>query len=209
MGCKLYLESLPTTLDCAVTNTALSPATQSAHHPRSITTRSSNRPHPAPQTLRIMQTFSTTAPTAASIRASPGLHHIVLPGASAFDSAAASRDPYASVRVPLLPDSAFASPHSPEVADGPLPAPQISVVAANPDLVLPVAALTEVEGFNLDGIELKFAHDPTGSQSAQSYSSASEEPESGGGMLRDIWKGLVNDLSKDTTTKAGGGKLNA
>ncbi|KXJ90804.1 hypothetical protein Micbo1qcDRAFT_195680 [Microdochium bolleyi] len=179
----------------------------SAHHPRSMTTRSSNRPHPTPQTLRIMQTFSTTAPTAASTSTSPGLDHIVLPGAVAFDTGV-SRDPYASVRVPLLPDSAFSSPHSPEVADGPLPTPEISIVAANPELVQSVSALTEVEGMNVDGIELKFIHDGAAS-SAISYSSPStaDEPESGGGMLRDIWKGLVDDFSHDTAAKAAGGKL--
>lgn len=122
-------------------------------HPRSMTTRSSNRPHPPPQTLRVMQTFSTSAPAAATV---VGLDHVVFPGAVAFD-AVKSHDPYASIRVPLLPDNHLGS-HAPEVADGPLPTPQISIVAANPELVQ-AAALTEVEGMHHDGVELKFVHD--------------------------------------------------
>ncbi|KAH7025915.1 uncharacterized protein B0I36DRAFT_365559 [Microdochium trichocladiopsis] len=158
-------------------------------HPRSMTTRSSNRPHPPPQKLRLMQTFSTTGPVAATAVA--GLDQVVLPGAVAFD-AAGTHDPYASIRVPLLPDNHFGS-HAPEVADGPLPTPEISIVAANPELVQ-AAALTEVEGMNIDGVELKFVHDPE---------PRSTSDQSGGSMLQDIWKGLVDDVFPETSKTAG------
>jgi len=153
-------------------------------HPRSMTTRSANRPHPSPQTIRVMQTFSTSAPVAAAVS---GLDHIVLPGAVAFD-AVGSQDPYASIRVPLLPDNHLGS-HAPEVADGPLPTPEISIVAANPELVQ-AAALTEVEGMTHDGIELKFVHDPEPHSSSAEY---------GSGMLQNIWKGLVDNVPGKVT----------
>lgn len=121
-----------------------------------------------------MQTFSTSAPVAATVG------HIVLPGAVAFE-AAGSQDPYASIRVPLLPDNHLGS-HAPEVLDGPLPTPEISIVAANPELVQ-AAALTEVEGMTHEGIELKFVHDPEPHSSSAEY---------GSGMLQNIWKGLGN-----------------
>jgi len=88
------------------------------------------------------------------------------------------------IRVPLLPDndSPPAGTHAPEATDMPLPRAQISVVAANPHLVLP-SALTEVEGMGVDGVELSFSHELHREEEAHEQ-----------GMVRDIWKGLMDDV---------------
>jgi hypothetical protein len=99
-------------------------------------------------------------------------------------------DPYLHIRVPLLPDNTSPSPLSfrqPEAADAPLPQPEILVVAANPEQVLP-AALTEVEGMGVDGIELGFVHD----LGREGEGEASFEM--GAGMIRDLWRGMVEDV---------------
>ncbi|KAK1827997.1 hypothetical protein QBC39DRAFT_237535, partial [Podospora conica] len=78
----------------------------------------------------------------------------------------------------------------PEAVDAPLPRPVISVVAARPELVLP-AALTEVEGMGIDGVELRFdfAH-----ELHRASGRAEEEAHGSAGMIRDIWKGMVDDV---------------
>lgn len=127
-----------------------------------------------------MQGFRTSAPRPARLSSVPTLDTTVLPDLSAQDAAP---DPYAYIRVPLLPDnhSPPAGARRPEALDAPLPRPEISVVAANPDSVLP-SALTEVEGMGVDGVELKFAFD------------LHKEAEPEQGMVRDIWKGMMDDL---------------
>jgi hypothetical protein len=72
--------------------------------------------------------------------------------------------------------------HEPDVPDAPLPEPEIVVIAANPENVQP-AALTEVEGMGVDGVELGFAHFDNAAET-------SREP----GMLTDLWKGLMDDI---------------
>ncbi|KAI1389817.1 uncharacterized protein F4822DRAFT_214773 [Hypoxylon trugodes] len=150
-------------------------------HPRHLYTRSSNRPHPPPRTMRLMQTFTSSAPRSAQVDTTT-LDNIVFPGSAAFEGA--SSDPFAHLRVPLLPDN-FTAQHTPEVVDGPVAPAQISIVAANPELVSP-AALTEVEGMGIDGVELKFAHE------------GAAESEHEQGMLTDLWKGLVDDVLSST-----------
>ncbi|KAI1327354.1 hypothetical protein F5Y16DRAFT_199223 [Xylariaceae sp. FL0255] len=142
--------------------------------PRHLYTRSSNLPHPPQRKMRLMQTFSSTATDSSSVQTMDG---VVFPGAAAFEDA--SSDPYSQLRVPLLPD-AFMTQHAPETIDGPVSGPQITVVAANPDLVSP-AALTEVEGMGVDGVELNFIHEAAPAEKEQ-------------GMLTNIWKGLVDDV---------------
>jgi hypothetical protein len=120
---------------------------------RHIYTRSANRPHPPPQKMRLMQTFSSSAPRPMMLQAQE-MDHTILPS---FESLAGPRPDYTSrLRVPILPDN-FVAHHTPEVVDEPLPLPEINVVAADPDKVY-IAALTEVEGMTVDGVELKFAH---------------------------------------------------
>lgn len=141
-----------------------------------------HRPTPSPaRKIPLMQGFRTSAPKPAQLDTIP-IDHAILP--DLFASHHASPDPYAYIRVPLLPDNrappAFA--RLPEAVDAPLPAPEILVVAANPDLVLP-AALTEVEGMGVDGVELGFVRDIGRDVEAEGH-----------GMVRDIWKGLVEDV---------------
>ncbi|KAG4220108.1 hypothetical protein PC116_g31413, partial [Phytophthora cactorum] len=97
------------------------------------------------------------------------------PGSAALEGS--SNDPFAHLRVPLLPDN-FATHHTPETTDGPVAPAQISIVAANPELVSP-AALTEVEGMGIDGVELKFVHED-----------ATKPEQDQVNMLTNLWKGL-------------------
>ncbi|KAI1475288.1 hypothetical protein K445DRAFT_294273 [Daldinia sp. EC12] len=143
-------------------------------HSRHLYTRSSNRPHPPPRTMRLMQSFTSSAPQATQADAST-MDHIFFPGSAALEGS--SNDPFAHLRVPLLPDN-FATHHTPETTDGPVAPAQISIVAANPELVSP-AALTEVEGMGIDGVELKFVHED-----------ATKPEHEQGNMLTNLWKGL-------------------
>lgn len=130
-----------------------------------------------------MQGFRTSAPKPARAL-HPTIDTTRFPDLSALDPVS---DPYANIRVPLLPDNATPGPGArrmPEAVDAPVLRAEISVVAARPEVVLP-AALTEVEGMGVDGVELRFAHD---------LHRAGEEGEVGGGMIRDIWKGMVDDV---------------
>ncbi|KAI5858206.1 hypothetical protein GGS23DRAFT_600701 [Durotheca rogersii] len=115
-------------------------------HPRHLYTRSSNRPHPPPRTMRLMQTFTTNAPREAP--ADVTMDNVVFPGSASLRNS--SKDAFAQ-RIPLLPDN-FTAHYGPEVAGEPATSPQISIVAANPELVLP-ASITEVEGIDVDGAE--------------------------------------------------------
>ncbi|KAJ6781345.1 hypothetical protein PWT90_03465 [Aphanocladium album] len=84
-------------------------------------------------------------------------------------------------RVPLLPDN-YAAFHTPAA---PVPEAAFSkptIFAAEPDRVAPATPLSAVEGLSLDGIELKFVHD------------APVESAEQGNMIRDLWKGMVDDV---------------
>ncbi|KAK4033951.1 hypothetical protein C8A01DRAFT_19162 [Parachaetomium inaequale] len=107
-------------------------------------------------------------------------------------------DPYAHIRMPLLPDNSAVRHLQPEAADAPLPQPEILVVAANPEQVLP-AALTEVEGMGVDGVELGFVH-LMGREGEQE-----ERYEMAGGMIRDLWRGMVDDVFGGSQGKGKGG----
>ena len=87
-----------------------------------------------------------------------------------------------AIRMPLLPDN-FMVQYGPEQPDGPLAAPEIVVIAAGPHHIAP-AALTEVEGFDIGGIELGFVH-----REARDERDAPAQ-----GMLTDLWKGLMDDV---------------
>ena len=130
-----------------------------------------------------MQTFAfrTTSPASARLDTST-IDFAVMPVSSSLYQAQ-SDDPFANLRVPLSPDNFSLEGHVPEAPDAPLVTPEIVIAAANPENVSP-AALTEVEGFGIDGVELNFAHDTE---------PAEREP----GMLTDLWKGLVEDVFGD------------
>lgn len=168
---------------------------------RSMTT--THRPTPAPKpspyrTVPLMQSFRTSAPSPIRMEART-IDAAVLP-ASLFAWAPEADALAPGVgRMPLLPDHfspdraalASAGLAAPEVPDAPLAAPQVLVVAAHPENVTP-SVLTEVEGMGVDGVELKFAHDPL---------EAAGGVEDGQGMLRDLWRGLVDDVFGESGKK--------
>ena len=130
-----------------------------------------------------MQSFRTSAPAPAPVSGPPTIDCTVLPSFSALHGVEAEPLP----RVPFLPDNHTPNRsvvgHSRDTPDPPLAAPEILVVAADPSRVAP-SALTEVEGMGVDGVELRFVHEPE-----------PEEPEQG--MLRDLWSGFVSDVVGD------------
>ncbi|KAG5994856.1 hypothetical protein E4U54_003008, partial [Claviceps lovelessii] len=152
--------------------------------PRGLTT--THRPTPQPSLANrprpLMQTFHSSAAAAAS----PALHsttsHIdsaVLPSTAwLFANPSSSGE---EPRVPLLPDN-YAAAHGPMTAKEADPLPKVTIVAANPDNVVPGAPNAGIEGIGLDGVELKFLYDD---------GSLSREEQRRGGMIRDIWKGMV------------------
>ncbi len=132
--------------------------------------------------------FGTSGRALAQLDASTIDYAVLPPWESLYPEAAETwaggDDAAVGLRVPLLPDNfnpdRGAAAHGPEVLDGPLAAPEIHVLAAHPESVVP-AALTEVEPMGLDGVELNFAHDAA---------AEAREP----GMIRDLWNGLVEDI---------------
>ncbi|KAJ2891416.1 hypothetical protein MKZ38_000469 [Zalerion maritima] len=105
-----------------------------------------------------------------------------MPDVASFE--AVNTDPFARIRVPLAPD-AFSVHHEPEATVEPLAKPEISVMAADPATVMPAALGQELEGFEYGGVTLGFAHEKA--------TEPLEEP--AGGMIKDIWGGLVDDLN--------------
>lgn len=138
-----------------------------------------------------MQTFFHATPTSTAQLDTSSLDYTRMPSQELLFPQV-NDDPFSRVRVPLLPDNfspdrSSIEGHSPEVPDAPLAMPQIAIVAANPENVSFVSALTEIEGMNSEGIELRFAHDGWGE-------APSGEEGPAGGMLTDLWKGLVDDV---------------
>ncbi|KAK1980344.1 hypothetical protein LZ30DRAFT_629401 [Colletotrichum cereale] len=157
-------------------------------HDSARTLTTTHRPTPQPtrasHSHRQMQTFaaSSSSPVGGSLAS---MDFTTLP--MSYEPLPAANE-FAGMRMPLLPDS-FTTKHrslyeqAPGVAAEALPSsrPEISVVAAHPENVTTAAALTEVEAFGVDGVELKWAHE----------SEVAAEAQPG---LRDLWKGLVNDV---------------
>lgn len=136
-----------------------------------------------------MSAFHTTP--ASNAQADPStIDYAFLPSFESLNPRA-STDPFAHVRVPLLPDNSVASHrsplHAPEVPDAPLVQPQIVIMAADPTRVSAVSMLSEVEGMSPEGVELSFAHDNWGRR-------PTEEQQYAGGMLKTLWDGLVDDV---------------
>ncbi|KAJ9154673.1 hypothetical protein NKR19_g4484 [Coniochaeta hoffmannii] len=153
---------------------------------RHISTLPSHRPQPVPsrtRTVPLMQTFTTTSRPSARADSST-IDFAVMPSHESLFPTTASPSP--TLRVPLLPDAFDVSHAAPDTPDSPIPAPEISVVAADPDSVMAVSPLTEVEGMGADGIELGFVH------GLDAGKKKGEQEE--GGMIRDLWKGLMEDV---------------
>ncbi|KND86364.1 hypothetical protein TOPH_09029 [Tolypocladium ophioglossoides CBS 100239] len=150
---------------------------------RGLTT--AHRPTPQPSLANrsrpLMQTFYSTTPSTAMHTSSTHLDAAVIPSMRDLTGPSPAD---AGPRVPLLPDN-YSAAHGPTGSDVPVQIPEISIVAANPENVVPATPLSEVQGISLDGVELKFVHED------QHYRS---EEESGSGIIRDLWKGMVEDV---------------
>ncbi|KAL2255406.1 hypothetical protein VTK26DRAFT_3439 [Humicola hyalothermophila] len=177
------------------------PEDAARHH---STSTSPHRPSLAaqqpPRIIPFMQTFHHSAPKPAA-PSFPTIDSAVLP--SLHEEESSDYDPYAHIRVPLLPDNTTPPPiafRQPEAADAPLPQAQISIVAANPEQVLP-SPLTEVEGMTVDGVELGFAH----LLGLEEDEARDRYDEMGSGMIRDLWKGLMDDVFGEKAGSSGGG----
>lgn len=147
-------------------------------------------PQPVPSRNRVvplMQSFNfnTSAPKPARMDTST-IDYFVMPDVQRTPT----QTTIADVRVPLLPDNFHPARenivgHAPEVGDGPVARPEIVVIAADASVVSPASALTEIEGMGVDGVQLNFAN----------ASSASADDGESHGMIRDLWKGLVEDFA--------------
>ncbi|KAM4057799.1 hypothetical protein HRG_009418 [Hirsutella rhossiliensis] len=160
----------------------------SDHHDSSRGLTTAHRPTPQPSLANrpkpLMQTFHSTAPSASAAAASTNLDAAIFPSmADLFASSDAGSN--AGPRMPLLPDN-YSAAHGPTSGDGPVHLP--SIIAADPDNVLPATPLSDVEGIGLDGVDLKFAHESQHSHQLHSHEGNS------GGMIRDLWKGMVEDV---------------
>ncbi|POR37247.1 Uncharacterized protein TPAR_02559 [Tolypocladium paradoxum] len=158
----------------------------SEHSDSSRGLATAHRPTPQPSMANrskpLMQTFHSTAPSAAMHTSSTHLDAAVIPSMRDLAGPSAAD---AGPRVPLLPDN-YSAAHGPTGSDGPVHVPEISIVAADPENVVPATSLSEVQGISLDGVELKFVHE------GQHHSLREEE--GSGGMIRDLWKGMVDDV---------------
>ncbi|KAK1998917.1 hypothetical protein LX36DRAFT_575411 [Colletotrichum falcatum] len=163
-------------------------------HDSARTLTTTHRPTPQPTraspSLRQMQTFAASPASAGSPISS--MDFTTLP--MSYEPLPAVNE-FAGMRMPLLPD-AFTTKHrslyeqAPAAEVLPSSRPEISVVAAHPENVTTAAALTEVEAFGVDGVELKWAHESE---------VAAEQAQPG---LRDLWKGLVDDVMGSQQQKA-------
>ncbi|KAI5467192.1 hypothetical protein BGZ63DRAFT_19883 [Mariannaea sp. PMI_226] len=83
-------------------------------------------------------------------------------------------------RVPLLPDN-YGAYHA-SISDAvDLSARAGTIVAANPENVLPGAPLAEIEPVTVDGVELKFAHQPPATEDQST-------------IIRDLLQGMLDDV---------------
>ncbi|GAB0132977.1 hypothetical protein EsDP_00001397 [Epichloe bromicola] len=150
-----------------------------------------HRPTPQPslanRTKPLMQTFHSSA--------SPAMHtsttHIDAAVLPSMSSLVGSSKPGHGPRMPLLPDN-YGAAHVP-MATETMAMPEVTIVAADPDNVVPGAPKAGVQGLGLDGVELKFLYDE---------SSQPRQEQERSGMIRDIWKGMVEDVFGGTPNKA-------
>ncbi|KOS23116.1 hypothetical protein ESCO_003523 [Escovopsis weberi] len=151
---------------------------------RGLTT--AHRPTPQPSLANrskpLMQTFSSSASSSSAAATSTHLDATVLPALPVDVDVGAISFAAGLPRIPLLPDN-YAAAHASPDADAPVFIPSASIVAANPDNVIPATPLSEVHSFAIDGIDLSFAH---GAQPAR--------PGETQHMIKDLWKGLVDDV---------------
>ncbi|RCI08504.1 hypothetical protein L249_8823 [Ophiocordyceps polyrhachis-furcata BCC 54312] len=174
-----------------------SSSSSSSSSSRGITT--SHRPTPQPSLANrpkpLMQTFNahhhhhhhhhTASPAQTTLDAT------IIP--NLFLRSESFSAPNSGPRVPILPDN-YSVGHGPFVAEDPVQTPHVSIVAADPENVLPGAPLSGVGGISLDGVELKFVHE---------HLQSSADEVASGGMISDLWRSMVDDVfgpvKKNTT----------
>ncbi|CAG9943950.1 unnamed protein product [Clonostachys rosea f. rosea IK726] len=148
---------------------------------RGITT--THRPTPQPSIANrnrpLMQTFSRSA-SASTSRPDGNLGTTILPSWDALYSRPSQAD--ATPMVPIVPDNYGVVN---VVVDAPVSAPEVTIVAVDPDRVSASSPFFEVTG--LDGVDLKFAQQPEPTKDTQ-------EDGPSQGMVTDIWKGMVDDI---------------
>ncbi|KAK0387373.1 hypothetical protein NLU13_5685 [Sarocladium strictum] len=154
-------------------------------HDRSITT--THRPTPQPSITNrnrpLMQTFSSSSAS----KQSNTLDSTILPSTSFFSSSSSST--VDDIRVPLLPD-AYSITH-PATAAAPISQPEVTIVASDPENVIPGSSLAEVSAAGgADVIDLGFVH-----------SSGQPEAKEESNMLKDLWKGMMDDIFATATPK--------
>lgn len=136
--------------------------------------------------IPLMQGFRTSAPKQAA-HDSSSIDFMFFPEIEAAPDA----NPFAKLRVPLLPDNytpdrSLASAHAVESLDDAVPRPEISIVAADSANVT-AAAMTEV----VDNAAIDVPLDSlTAGFSSTPVSQLQEEPSA----LKELWNGLVDDV---------------
>ena len=133
-----------------------------------------HRPTPQPslanRTKPLMQTFHTSVPSQAP---AGHLDATVLP--RLHETSTPEPEPF----MPLLPDN-YGAFHVLETAE--LKPTTATILAANPENVVPGSPMASIDTVNLDGVELKFAHETPAEQKDE------------GSFLGDIWRGMVDDV---------------
>lgn len=134
-----------------------------------------------------MQGFKTSAPKQA-IHDKSTIDYCFFPSLRAIEDAE-DTNPFARLRVPLLPDNvapnrSVGSVHANEVEDMQVQKAEISIVAAHPEMVLPVAMSEVVAN---DG-------EDAGTFMAGLRDRVESVIEEEKGMLRELWGGLVDDV---------------
>ena len=135
-----------------------------------------------------MQTFHTSPPSSSPTATANSLDSTVLPSFELLHSHNTGYKGPDEPRIPVTPDTMSGYL---ETSEAPVQKPQPTILAADPDKVESASHLAKVDTVGLDGVELKFVHeDPARSSSSQHANP--DEPQ--GGMLRDLWKGMVDDI---------------
>lgn len=142
---------------------------------------------PVYHTIPMMQGFQTSAPKQA-IHDMSTIDFFFFPEIPADPPL----NPFAKLRVPLLPDNynpdrSPDSPHAIETMDEALPRPEISIVAAHPEYVMP-ATISEVVGNDGEDMDLSFL---TKNFSSTAIEDAGSKEKS---LVGELWSGLVEDV---------------
>ncbi|KAL1888567.1 hypothetical protein Cpir12675_006131 [Ceratocystis pirilliformis] len=166
----------------------------SVQHSRGILTTHGPR-YKLPTKRPLMQTFTVSASTASV--AAMGPRHIDAAMMPAITPTSAVSDD--GISVPLIngqDQHATSKLVEAEAAENDAATDRV-VVAADPSVVSPSTPLTSVHSMGPDNVELKFSHQDPQSLHKGSYNAGDSE----GGMFRDIWKGIVDDVSSTVNLK--------